>query len=270
MEMVEKRVNDGSILGLIGKWLHVGVIDDGRLLVSETGVGQGQVSSPLLANIYLHYVLDEWFEREVKPRLRGEAYEVRHADDFILCFQYREDAERVLEVLAKRFGKYGLTLHPGKTRLIEFGRQALAKSEEPGGPKPPTFDFLGFTHVCKRSRRGKFTIHVRTMRKRLKRSLQKVTEWCERHRHEPIAAQRMALNWKLQGHYQYYGRPTNYRSLWQFYRATHRIWKNWLNRRSRKRTMTWRKFAQLLARHPLVRPHITRAWTSSPGLVSSV
>jgi len=236
MGMIEKRVNDGSILRLIGKWIHVGVIDDGRLIVSETGTGQGQVISPLLANIYLHYVLDEWFEREVKPRLKGEAYEVRYADDFILCFQYREDAERVLGVLAKRFAKYGLTLHPEKTRLMEFGRPALAKSEEPGGRKPPTFDFLGFTHICKRSRRGKFTIHVRTMRKRLKRSLAKVTTWCEEHRHDPVEEQRSALNRKLRGHYQYYGRPTNYRSLWQFYRATRKIWKNWIRRCSAQRS----------------------------------
>lgn len=264
MEMVERRVNDGSILRLIGKWIHVGVIDDGRLLVSETGVGQGQVISPLLANIYLHYVLDEWFEREVKPRLKGEAFEVRYADDFILCFQYREDAERVMEVLVKRFGKYGLKLHPEKTRLIEFGRQALGKSEELGGPKPGTFDFLGFTHICKRSRKGKFTIHVRTMRKRLKRSIAKLTRWCKQHRHDPVEEQRIALNRKLQGHYQYYGRPTNFRSLWQFFRTARKVWKTWLNRRNRKRQLTWRKFEQLLNRHPLVRPRITHPWTSWP------
>jgi RNA-directed DNA polymerase len=174
-EMIEKRVRDGAILRLIGKWIHVGVIEDGRLLISETGTGQGQVISPLLANIYLHYVLDEWFEMVVKPRLRGEAYEIRFADDFILCFQYREDAEKVLDVLQKRFAKYGLTLHPDKTRLMEFGRKALYQSEKPGGPKPGTFDFLGFTHICKRSRKGNFAIHVRTMRKRLRRSITAVT-----------------------------------------------------------------------------------------------
>jgi group II intron reverse transcriptase/maturase len=189
MEMIQRRVCDGSILRLIGKWINVGVIEDGRLLLSETGTGQGQVISPLLANIYLHYVLDEWFETVVKPRLRGEAYEVRFADDFILCFQYREDAEKVLDVLRKRFEKYGLTLHPDKTRLMEFGRTALAKSERPGGPKPATFDFLGFTHICTRSRKGYFTIHVRTMRKRLRRSLKAVTEWCREHRHDPIHQQ---------------------------------------------------------------------------------
>src|SRR5881296_1640327 len=137
-EMIEKRVCDGVILRLIGKWINVGVIEDGRLLVSETGTGQGQVVSPLLANIYLHYVLDQWFEEVVKPRLRGEAYEISYADDFILCFQYQEDAERVLAVLNKRFAKYGLTLHPEKTRLIEFGRQALEEAAKPDGRKPAT------------------------------------------------------------------------------------------------------------------------------------
>jgi RNA-directed DNA polymerase len=264
MEMVEKRVSDGSILRLIGKWINVGVIDDGRLLVTETGTGQGQVISPLLANIYLHYVLDEWFEQVVKPRLKGEAYEIRYADDFILCFQYREDAEKVLDVLAKRFAKYGLTLHPEKTRLIEFGRQALTKSEKTGGPKPATFDFLGFTHICKRSRRGKFTIHVRTMRKRLKRSLKRVAEWCREHRHDPVEAQQQALNRKLQGHYQYYGRPTNLRSLWEYFRSVRRIWKKWLNRRTRGKTLNWDAFGHLLERHPLLRPRITRSWDLAP------
>jgi retron-type reverse transcriptase len=147
MEMIEKRVRDGTILRLIGKWINIGVMDQGRLLTSETGTGQGQVISPLLANVYLHCVHDEWFETEVKPRLRGEAREIRFADDFILCFQYREDAERVLDVLEKRFRKYGLTLHPDKTRLMEFGRKALAQSEKPGGVKPSTFDFLALLQI---------------------------------------------------------------------------------------------------------------------------
>jgi group II intron reverse transcriptase/maturase len=267
MELVGRRIGDGSILRLIGKWLKVGVIDQGRLLVTETGVGQGQVISPLLANIYLHYVLDEWFEREVKPRLRGEAYEIRYADDFILCFQYREDAERVLEVLTKRFTKYGLRLHPEKTRLIEFGRKALIRSEGEGRGKPATFDFLGFTHICKRSRRGKFTIHVRTMRKRLRRSLKAVSIWCRKHRHDAVEEQCEKLNAKLRGHYQYYGRPTNYRSLWEFYRAVRKIWRKWLNRRTRGKTLTWDSYRSLLYLHPLLRPRIMRPWAST---VSSV
>src|SRR6266581_1114913 len=269
IEMIEKRVSDGTILRLIGKWINVGVIEDGRLLISETGTGQGQVISPLLANIYLHYVLDEWFETVVKPRLKGEAYEVRFADDFILCFQYREDAEKVLDVLKKRFEKYGLTLHPDKTRLMEFGRKALAESEKPGGPKPATFDFLGFTHICTRSRKGKFTIHVCTMRKRLRRSLKTMTAWCREHRHDPVDEQQTALNRKLRGHYQYYGRSTNFRSLLEFYERVKRIWQKWLNRRSRGHLLNWSEYEQILRRHPLVRPRLSRPWPPASVTVSS-
>ena len=264
IELIEKRVSDGQILRLIGKWINVGVIEDGRLLVTETGTGQGQVISPLLANIYLHYVLDEWFEVVVKPRLKGEAYEIRYCDDFILCFQCREDAEKVLDVLTKRFEKYGLTLHPEKTRLLEFGRYALTKAEKSGGRKPETFDFLGFTHICKRSRGGKFTIHVRTMRKRLKRSLQRVTLWCREHRHEPVEEQQRSLNRKLQGHYAYYGRPTNSLRLSEFYQEVRRIWYKWLNRRTRGKPLPWAEYVHLLHRHPLLRPRITRSWQSAP------
>jgi RNA-directed DNA polymerase len=264
MAFVERRIGDSSILRLIRKWIHVGVIEDGRLLVTETGTGQGQVISPLLANIYLHYVLDEWFEHEVKPRLRGAAAEIRYADDFLLCFQYREDAERVLAVLSKRFAKYGLTLHPEKTRLLAFGRSALPN--RPGDPQPATFDFLGFTHICARSRRGRFTIHVRTMRKRLRRSVKAVAQWCQQHRHDPVAHQAAALNAKLRGHYQYYGRPTNYRSLRRFYRLIRRLWHKWLTRRTRGKRLDWDTFHQLLARHPLLLPRIRYAWTSTGSL----
>ncbi len=263
MEMIGRRVRDGSIHRLIGKWINIGVVDNGQLLTTQTGVGQGQVISPLLANIYLHYVLDEWFEQEVRPRLRGAAHEVRYADDFILCFQYQEDAEKVLQVLHKRFAKYGLTLHPEKTRLLEFGRRAVEKAERPGGTKPATFDFLGFTHMATRSRKGRFTIHVRTMRKRLRRSLAAITAWCQAQRHDPVGQQHEALNRKLRGHYQYYGRPTNFQSLWKYYRAVRRIWKKWLNRRTRGKTLTWPQYAQLLIRYPLLRPRITRAWAGA-------
>jgi group II intron reverse transcriptase/maturase len=262
MAFVERRIGDSSILRLIRKWIHAGVIEDGRLRVTQTGTGQGQVISPLLANIYLHYVLDEWFEHEVKPRLRGQAAEIRYADDFILCFQYREDAERVLAVLTKRFAKYGLTLHPEKTRLLAFGRSALPK--HPNAPKPATFDFLGFTHLCARSRRGRFAIHVRTMRKRLRRSVTAVAQWCQQHRHDPVEDQAAVLNAKLRGHYQYYGRPTNCRCLWQFYRQVRRLWHKWLNRRTRGKTLPWRDFVHLLALHPLLRPRICHPW-ASPG-----
>jgi RNA-directed DNA polymerase len=255
IEMIEKRISDDSVLRLIRKWIQVGVIEEGRLLVSETGVGQGQPISPILANILLHYVLDEWFEEVVKPRLKGEAHEIRYADDAILCFEHKEDAEKVLSVLPKRFAKYGLTLHPEKTRLIEFGRYAMGNARRQGR-KPQTFDFLGFTYTCARSRKGKFAVHVRTMRKRLRRGLNAVSEWCRKHRHDPVNGQQKTLNAKLRGHYQYYGRRTNYRSLWQFYRRVLRIWRHWLSRRTRGRWLTWERFAELLRQHPLSRPRI--------------
>jgi RNA-directed DNA polymerase len=262
VEMMEKRVNDGSVLRLIRKWIKVGVIEDGKLLVSETGTGQGQPISPLLANIYLHYVLDEWFEEVVKPRLKGEAHEIRFADDAILCFEHKEDAEKVLSVLPKRFAKYGLTLHPEKTRLIEFGRYA-ARNAKKQGKKPQTFEFLGFTHICARSRQGKFTVHVKTIAKRLRRGLNAVADWCKQHRHDPVNEQRKSLNAKLRGHYQYYGRPTNYRSIFQFYREVRGIWRKWLSRRTRGRRLTWVRFEEILRQYRLLPPRIMHAWAGA-------
>src|SRR5260370_27662168 len=232
VEMIEKRGTDGSGLRLIGKCIKVGVIEDGRLLMSETSTGQGQPISPLLANVYLHHVLDKWFEDAVKSRLKGEAYEIRFADDAILCFQHREDAEKVLAVLPKRFEKYGLTLHPEKTGLIELARYA-AKNGKKQGKKPEPFNFFGFVHMCGRRRQGKVHLDMKTIAKRFRRGLKAVGDWCKRHRHDPVKEQQKTLNAKLRGHYQYYGRPTNYRSIWQFYRRFQRIWKEWLGRRTR-------------------------------------
>src|SRR3990172_332499 len=212
VEMIERRVTDSDLLRLIGKWINVGVMDEGRLLVSETGTGQGQIISPLLANIYLHHVLDAWFEEEVKPRLKGQAVEIRYADDALLCFQYREDAQKVLRVLPKRFAK--------------------------------------------------FRVHVKSMKKRLKRAFKAVAEWCREHRHDAVTQQQQALNAKLRGHYQYYGRPTNYRSLWQFYRGVRRLWHKWLNRRTRGKSLSWDTYDHLLQRHPLLCPRITHAWNA--------
>jgi hypothetical protein len=173
----------------------------------------------------------------------------------------------VLAVLHKRFEKYGLTLHPEKTRLIEFGRDALSNWEAGTGPKPRTFDFLGFTHICRRSRRGNFTIHVRTMRTRLRRSLTRASAWCQRHRHDPVVEQWRTLNAILRGHYQYYGRPTNFRSLWRFYRGVRRAWHKWLNRRTRGRSLPWPVYGELLTAYPLEGPYIAQPWA---GAVSHV
>jgi len=262
LEMIGRRVSDGSVLRLIQKWIKVGAIEGGELLVSETGTGQGQPISPLLANIYLHHVLDQWFEEVVKPRLKGEAYEIRFADDAILCFQHKEDAEKVLRVLPKRFEKYGLTLHPEKTRLIEFGRYAERNARRQG-KKPETSDFLGLTYVCARSRRGKFTVHVKTIAKRLRRGLKAIADWCKQHRHDPVSEQQKTLNAKLRGHYQYYGRPTNYRCIWQFYRRVRRIWREWLSRRTRGRPLSWKRFMEILRQYPLLQPRITHAWAGA-------
>jgi RNA-directed DNA polymerase len=261
MEMIERRVSDASILGLIGKWINIGVVDDGRLLMSETGTGQGQIISPLLANLYLHHVLDVWFEEEVKPRLRGEAYEIRYADDGLLCFQFKVDAERVLEVLPKRFAKYGLTLHPQKTRLVKFGRSAHYQAKQTK-IKTDTFDFLGFTHRYATSRAGKFAVHLGTMKKRLRRGLLAISAWCREHLHAPLDHQQRMLNAKLRGHYQYYGRPTNFRGLAKFEQAVRSIWRRWLARRTRGRRLSWPRFSRLLARYPLLRPRITHAWSA--------
>ena len=261
MEMVERRVSDASILRLIGKWINVGVVDDGRLLESETGTGQGQIISPLLANLYLHHVLDLWFENQVKPRLRGQAFEIRYADDALLCFQYREDAQRVLRVLTKRFAKYGLRLHPEKTRLVEFGRHAHYQAKRLK-TKTATFDFLGLTHRCATSRKGKFTVHVGTMKERLRRSLTAIADWCRTHRHAPVEYQQRMLNAKLRGHYQYYGRPTNFRSLRRFFRTVRSTWRKWLQRRTRGRNLSWGIYLKFLTRYPLLAPRICHAWST--------
>jgi len=262
VEMIERRVSDGSILRLIGKWINVGIIDEGRLLETKDGVGQGQVISPFLANVYLHHVLDTWFEDEVKPRLKGKAFLVRYVDDAVICFQNEEDAQKVLTVLDKRFSNYGLTLHPEKTRLVKFGRVALREAE---GMRraPDTFDFLGFTHIPGRSRRGFYRPGVKTMKKRLKRGLKEIARWCKQYRHEPVRQQQQTLNAKLRGHYQYYGRSSNFRSLWGFYNMAKRIWRKWLGRRSRGPTMYWKRFQGLLSRHPLLMPKITHSWANT-------
>lgn len=262
VELIEQRVSDSSILRLIGKWINIGVVEEGRLLQTEEGVPQGQVISPLLANIYLHHVLDKWFVDEVQPRLKGKAFLIRYVDDAVICFQHEEDARKVKEVLAKRFSKYGLTLHPEKTRLVEFGRAAFEKAQRMG-KKPDTFDFLGFTHVMERSRRGKYRPGVKTMKKRLKRGLKGLTEWAKVNRHKSVQEQQETLNAKLRGHYQYYGRSSNFRGIRRFHQMVKSTWKKWLGRRTRGNPMSWEKFNKLLERYPLLKPEITHTWAGA-------
>ena len=258
MEFLGHRVADKDILRLIGKWLAVGVIEDGRLLLSENGTYQGSVISPLLANVYLHEVLDLWMEHAVKPRMKGEITLFRYADDFVVCFQEREDAERFQRVLPKRFERYGLKLHPEKTRLLSFGRTPWWKSKGKGG-KPGTFNFLGFTFYCDQSRNGRFTVKSKTMSKRLRRGLLRVAGWCQRNRHQSVENQSRHLALVLEGHYQYYGLRANHRCLRQFYQGCVCLWKKWLGRRHRAGAIPWDKFSKILTRHPLPMPHITQS-----------
>jgi RNA-directed DNA polymerase len=243
---LQHRVRDGVITRLIGKWLHAGVLEEGVLHYPEAGTPQGGSISPLLSNAYLHYVLDRWFAQEVKPRLRGRAFMIRFADDAVMGFELQEDAEKVFRVLPKRFGKYGLTIHPAKTRLVAFGRPRGAEGKRPG-----TFDFLGFTHYWGKSRRGKWIVKAKTAQERLSRGLKRIDEWCRRHRHEPVAEQHRVLCQKIRGHYAYYGMTGNGLWLKKFNQGVRRIWQKWLHRRSRTPSdMPWDRFVHLMERYP--------------------
>jgi RNA-directed DNA polymerase len=252
-ELLRHRIRDGVLLRLIGKWLNAGVLEDGSLSFPEAGTPQGGVVSPLLANVYLHYVLDVWFERVVQPRLRGRAFLVRYADDFVMGFACEEDARRVLEVLPKRFGKYGLTLHPDKTRLVPFRRPPhQTDREDAGGGEPPgTFDLLGFTHHWIRSRRGFWVVRRQTAQNRLSRALRTIAQWCRFNRHQPLKEQHHTLVQKLRGHFAYYGITGNAPALWQFREAVKRIWWKWLSRRRRRGLLSWTAFERLLKRYEL-------------------
>lgn len=252
-EILPQRVRDGVLLRLIGKWLAAGVLEAGSVSYPTAGTPQGGVISPLLANIYLHEVLDKWFEAEVKPRLRGRVFLVRYADDFILGFECEEDARRVLAMLPERFGSFGLTLHPEKTRLVPFVRPPSESGREgpPKGEGPGTFEFLGFTHFWGRSRRGYWVIKRKTARGRFGRALKRVAQWCRAVRHWPVEEQHADLVAKLRGHYAYYGITGNSGALSRFRHAVCRVWSRWLWRRSQRRRGGWDWFNRLLERYPL-------------------
>jgi RNA-directed DNA polymerase len=254
---LDKRVSDGVLRRTIDKWLKAGVLEAGAIMRPTEGTPQGGVISPILANVYLHEVLDIWFEREVKPRLQGRATLTRYADDFVIVFALEDDARRVMNVLPKRFGKYGLTLHPEKTRLVKFTRpRPIGDDGDEQGPE--SFDFLGFTHHWAKSIQGKAVVRRRTMRKRLSRSLKQIKEWCRENRHRSIGEQRKVLEWKLRGHYAYYGISGNYAGLARFALAVRRIWRKWLSRRSNSAPIYWSDFARLLQRYPLPAPRMIR------------
>jgi RNA-directed DNA polymerase len=251
--ILDQRVRDGVLRRTIDKWLKAGVLEEGQLSHPITGTPQGGVASPILSNIYLHKVLDEWFEEAVKPRLQGAAYLLRFADDFVLVFQLEADARRVLEVLPKRFDRYGLRLHPDKTRLVRFERprEAESRGAEPHEEGPRSFDFLGFTHYWERSRRGGWMVKRKTATDRINRALRRFNLWCRGNRHTPIKWQHEKLLKKLNGHRDYYGVTGNSRALNSLLHWVKRIWRKWLSRRSRTSNLTWERFNLLLERYPL-------------------
>jgi RNA-directed DNA polymerase len=253
-KILHKRVHDGVLLRLISKWLNAGVLEDGSVMHPDSGTPQGGVISPLLANIFLHEVLDVWFDREVMPRLSGKARLIRYADDAVFLFANESDARKVLDVLPKRFGKYGLTLHPEKTRLVKFRRPDRCSSKDESGPG--TFDLLGFTHFWARSRAGKWIVKRKTAKDRFRRALKRIVDWCREHRHDDVRAQQEALGRKLRGHFGYYGIIGNFKAIARFYIETKQAWQKWLNRRSQRASMPWNRMSRLLQRYPLPPPRI--------------
>jgi group II intron reverse transcriptase/maturase len=258
---LDQRVRDGVIRRAIGKWLNAGVMEEGQHHRTSLGTPQGGVISPLLANIYLHEVLDKWFATEVVPRLKGKAGLVRYADDFVIVFEREDDARRVMEVLPKRFARFGLTLHPDKTRLLDFRSPQIGRPRIGGdGPsqRDRSFDFLGFTHYWGRSRRGNWVVRQKTAKSRFKRAVKAIAKWCRRYRHLPVGAQRASLELKLMGHYNYYGLTGNFRALAHYRQQVVRIWHKWLARRS-QRGMPWARFRSLLTRYPLPQARVVHS-----------
>jgi len=266
-EFVSRRVRDGSLRRLIDKWLKAGVMEGNELSFSEVGTPQGGVISPLLANIYLHYVLDEWFEQQVKPLMRGKCHLIRYADDFVIVFQLKYDADRVASVISKRFEKYGLTLHPDKTKLVDFRspnhferhRDKNSGDNGKGGGAPQSFDLLGFTHYWGKSRKGNWAVKRKTAKSRFARSIQRIEQWCRLNRHRPIREQWKELCAKLRGHYGYYGITGNSRSLGNFLHQVKCRWRRWLDQRNSERSFTWAKFNHFLSQFSLPIPKIVNS-----------
>jgi len=247
MEMLRERIADESLMRLIGKCLHVGVLDREQYTTPDEGTAQGSVLSPMLGNVYLHHALDAWFEREVRPRLRGRATLIRYADDFVIGFERQDDAQRVMAVIGRRFARYGLTLHPDKTRLVPFARPPRGTK----GSGPGTFDFLGFTVYWRRSLKGNWVPRFKTRKAKLRSAMARIAEHCRSHRHDPVTQQHAALSRRLRGHFNYYGVNGNHRSLERVRYVAVRVWWKWLNRRSQKRSKTWEQMMAMLRKMPL-------------------
>src|SRR6202045_1973355 len=249
-DFLDQRVTDGVIRRMIDKWLKAGVLEDSLLRHATEGSPQGGVISPCLSNIFLHHVLDEWFETEVRPRLRGNCTLARYADDAIMAFDNIVDAKRVLSVLGKRLARYGLTLHPDKTRLVDFRPKRTEGARHPEADGT-SFDFLGLTHVWGRSRNGKGMVRQVTAKSRFARAVAAVKDWCRRNRHWSLHDQHRHLSSMMRGHFAYYGVGGNSRRLRWFANQVARVWRKWLSRRDRRGVVTWPRLNELLARHPL-------------------
>jgi group II intron reverse transcriptase/maturase len=259
IKFVEHRIGDPRIIRLIRKWLTVGVLEDGAVTVSGKGTGQGAVISPLLANIYLHYVLDLWAERWRQREATGDMIIVRYADDFIVGFEHEGDARRFLDEMRERLQKFALSLHPEKTRLIEFGRLAVQNRRARGLGKPKTFDFLGFTFICGKSRKGKFLIKRKTRQDRMRAKLRTIKEEMRRRMHQSIPEQGKWLRQVVTGYFNYHAVPTNFRALVVFRDEVTRAWRQRLGRRSQKGALTWARMLELAADW-LPKPHICHPW----------
>ena len=252
--LVRRRINDGHILRFIGKWLNAGVVEEGSVHYPASGAPQGGVLSPMLSNIYLHYVLDEWYHNEVKPRLTGHCFLVRFADDFVIGCEHEADADRVMAVLPKRFERFGLTIHPDKSRQVPFQRPPRHQSHSEAG----TFDFLGFTHYWGRSRKGNWVVKRKTAKQRQRRAMKQLHRECRARMHWPVTEQWKSLRRKLQGMFNYYGITGNYRPIERLYHHAVACWRYWLGRRSRNGAISRSDFDRFLLFYPLPLPRITQ------------
>lgn len=254
IKFLSYRISDSKILSVIKRFLKAGILEQGKYTKTTLGVPQGGTISPLLGNIYLHYVLDLWFEKVVKKHCKGECYLTRYADDSVACFQYKEDAQRYYEALKKRLGKFKLSVAEEKTRIIRFGRFAERDCKREGKGKPETFDFLGFTHYCGKSRKGRFKLKWKTSRKKFVSKVNAFNKWMRENRHLPLPIIWEKVNLKLVGHYNYYGVSDNWNSLLKFKREIEKKIYYWLKRRSQKSKLTWDKFNNMLKNYPLKNP----------------
>jgi RNA-directed DNA polymerase len=257
---LEHRIADRRLVRLLMKWLRAGVMEEGKFQHVETGTPQGGVISPLLANIYLHYVLDLWAHDWRKKRAQGDVYIVRYADDVVMGFKSHRDALAMRKALAERLAKFGLELHPEKTRILSFGRYAWNRCERAGLNKPETFDFLGFTHICSRDKRGWFRLLRHTSRKKRQAKLAEVRQELRRRRHAPLMDTQRWLNSVLRGHFNYYGVPGNERGLWTFWLHAQDAWYRQLQRRSQRAELSVRNKQNIERRFPLLKPRITHPW----------